>query len=372
MNCCYKCFKDRYLDTLIRNKGRQAWCDFCQTRRRFVVPAGDLQELFQRFTELYQVVEIGVNCFPDEEAYKVGSFLADLIQETWDTFSDALSEKEQHHDLLRAILEGFPVRTKDLLDVPDVRDFWTDRSFGCTLADQWAELSRNLTKSGDVHDELGDADFLGNSFGWLQEDLAHVGHRIGMGTTFYRARLGYEHEQHCRVAIAAARMGAPPPEKACPGRANAKGTSYLYLASDEGTAVSEVRPANGNYVSVARVRALRDLYVANFARKMYFESPFECEHLPSLVQSYELFNQLGEELAKPLRRGDDLDDYRPTQYLAMWLRKEGFDGVCYPSAMAPEGQNFAFFVRDGFVIDSSRLVEVTHVKVAFADLETPI
>ena len=102
---------------------------------------------------------------------------------------------------------------------------------------------------------------------------------------------------------------------------------------------------------------------------MRLASPFECagEHLPSLVESCELFNHLNTEFATPLRHTDDTHEYRPTQFFAEWARDHGYDGLRYGSAMSDGGRNIVVFDRGAIAIRSVRLVRIDAVEVAYSD-----
>ena len=71
--------------------------------------------------------------------------------------------------------------------------------------------------------------------------------------SIFRARINEKNsdgKQH-NTTISLKNMGAPPNSIARHGRANPRGIPYLYLANDQLTAISEVRPWVGCYVSIA-------------------------------------------------------------------------------------------------------------------------
>lgn len=55
----------------------------------------------------------------------------------------------------------------------------------------------------------------------------------------------------------------PPSDCACEGRVNPKGIPCLYCSTDRDTAMAEIRPWIGSYVSVAQVVMLRELSVVD-------------------------------------------------------------------------------------------------------------
>lgn len=55
-----------------------------------------------------------------------------------------------------------------------------------------------------------------------------------------------------------------------------------------------------------------------------------------------LLEEIDEELARPIRRADQLRKYVPTQYVCEYLKSSGFDGIVFRSAMG-DGMNLALF-----------------------------
>jgi len=60
----------------------------------------------------------------------------------------------------------------------------------------------------------------------------------------------------------------PIPEKVSDGRANPKGIDCLYIATDYDTAILEVRPLIGSYVTVAKMEITRPLKIVDFTSAM--------------------------------------------------------------------------------------------------------
>ena len=80
----------------------------------------------------------------------------------------------------------------------------------------------------------------------------------------------------------------------------------------------------------------------------------------------ELLFAFGEQLGRPLRRADDPADYVPCQKLVHRIRSSGFyDGIRYPSAMAPKGSNVVLFDPGAVHIGRSKLVEVKEIGITY-------
>jgi hypothetical protein len=94
---------------------------------------------------------------------------------------------------------------------------------------------------------------------------------IKKGELLWRAQLGHDWKVETihggvkvQVAIAyTTKRMTPFPDRAMEGRVNAKGIPCLYLSTERETAMSEVRPRIGSYLTVAQVRILKDLRVVD-------------------------------------------------------------------------------------------------------------
>ena len=139
-------------------------------------------------------------------------------------------------------------------------------------------------------------------------------------------------------------MGAPQSQKAKNGRANPIGISYLYLASNIETAISEVRPSVNETVTIGKHRlknAVRLIDLRNI-------SPFqfqEDEDYQELLKHTLFLRKLGEDLTHPINPKDAVLDYLPTQFLCEFIKSTGWDGVLYKSYLG-DGFNIALFQPD--------------------------
>ncbi len=173
-------------------------------------------------------------------------------------------------------------------------------------------------------------------------------HALRMERRLFRAR---KNELHQNRPYSCREMGAPPPMLSGQGRINPVGVPYLYLASDAKTAVAEARPWIGCKVTVAEFRIRHAMEVVNFSRRRFLRrggAHAEEAVWKTLISS--LFST-------PFDPRDDTA-YVPTQYLAERLKREGFGGILYDSALRGEGYNVAFFTPGAARAARCSLVEV--------------
>lgn len=152
----------------------------------------------------------------------------------------------------------------------------------------------------------------------------------------------------------------PLQDKAKEGRANPKGISHFYSATNEDTAIAEVRPWVSELVSVGQFQIERDLRVVNTVcgdmRIMAYGREPEPEERERSV-----WQDIDRAFSTPVTLSDDTADYVPTQVLAEHFKKFGLDGVAYGSSLGP-GHNVVLFDVNVVRLHSCHLAEVTGVK----------
>ena len=360
---CSECFEHAWLKEYVRtNSTLGGTCTSCGRRRQPLVPVAALYEPFHNLISSYKLAE--------GPPLEYGTPIVDLIQDDWEVFSERLVERDGTGALLEGILhsgwdddDGEPPLGASDPYVARHRTWSHD-----TLADIWEGFVERV-KEDPMHKlEFRDPEF--DDF-LVGEDL--LGCRTGcepVGTVFYRARPGFVKTEEGRLEPhSGAGIGAPPPECAKAGRASPEGKVVMYCADQETTAVAEIRPARGEYVSVAEVRANSELRILDLATEPEWPNPFTDEAVNYEVEFAALLAAFGEELGRPLRYRDDPTDYIPSQKLTDLIERAGVDGIRYPSAMSPGGTNVVLFDPKMVDICPSRLVEVTETKVSYADIK---
>lgn len=157
------------------------------------------------------------------------------------------------------------------------------------------------------------------------------------GKDFHRARINALEREDEYFPLE--QMGAPPYHQASQSRVNPIGIPYLYLASNIDTAVSEVRPWKNCKITVAEFALKKKISVVNFSNKVFVNAPKD--------DQYEVMENIWRELiahlfSMPFDPRDDIA-YIPTQYISERIKKEGFDGIIYDSALNEDGFNLCLF-----------------------------
>ena len=194
------------------------------------------------------------------------------------------------------------------------------------------------------------------------------------GAILWRAQLGHDWRFENKEI---GELPAPhKPERMCPrteraneGRANPKGIPYLYLASNRKTAMAEVRPWVGSYVSVGQFKVVRDLKVVDCTSEkkgytIYLREP------SAKKREGAVWREIDEAFAEPINATDDVADYVATQVLSETFKSRGFDGLCYRSSLG-DGYNAALFDIHAAEIINCFLYEVERIRFAFSEKSNP-
>lgn len=157
------------------------------------------------------------------------------------------------------------------------------------------------------------------------------------GTTLYRSRVHPPARRLRQPVFTIDEMRAPPWYLATGARLNPEGIPYLYLSTDELTAIAEQRPWRGAPIAVATFELTEDIRVYDLM------APSEDNSMENFV-----IRKLGQSFSTPAHR-DDRAAYGATQFISEHLKAVGADetppirGVQYPSALQPNGVNVALF-----------------------------
>jgi hypothetical protein len=335
MNCCEKCFKDRFLVKLIKNSGEIGNCSYCGDQDGIIISVEEIAPYFDVFSPYYEKLEHGENfIYGVQDPLEVGEHLYDLIQSDWSIFSletEGSIAKKLLTDIMQVLNSEF-----------DENDLYVKAAEAFSYesnVDVWDSFSMEL--------KCGNRFFSSKTY--IVENLINIlnenEHNIFQNSIMYRGRLGKQPIN---------KMGAPPKEYARSGRASPKGISYLYAAPHRATCVAELRPYKAAEITIVEMTAKRPLKFVALNTGRILISPFQFEG--SLLQGVEtllLYTKVVSDLSKPIEPENSEIDYLPTQYLSELIKKEGYDGFMFKSSLGP---------GDNYVIFDEKNVELNHIE----------
>lgn len=199
--------------------------------------------------------------------------------------------------------------------------------------------------------------------------------KILKGEAYFRARIGFlkskqpivgsldldfHYEPFMNDAIA-----APKPGQCKSGRINREGVSYLYLSELSDTAIAEVRPHPGNFVSVGKFIVTEDVDVADFSDDKIFYFSKSDQELDKFV-TLNTINMFLNQIVAP----EDRHNYSITQLIADCLRNMEYQGILFNSTVGP-GKNLVLFSPEKmkYINHSRKVVIVKDVKYKYKELD---
>lgn len=153
------------------------------------------------------------------------------------------------------------------------------------------------------------------------------------------------------VGYNAADSSAPPPDKTLDGRANPKGISYLYLAEDEMTCISEIKPNFESWVSIGSFVPERTLKLADIhcSKDDFDKNKGNIKITKFMIDFDVCFSQVKQ----------DTEDYLPTQYITEFIKFLGYDGLVYSSSYDHNKKCYIIFKPSDCRCIESRLCQIT-------------
>lgn len=333
-------------------------CSLCSKRRK-CLDIEALKSIFIPIISLYANVEEFLPMQMLKDLAGEHPTLAEKIASDWDIFDD----EDQAVRFLELCQNCFHYKD-DARDIFDpmrsvaVEDYFYFGEYqkSSSLKDTWSELRQELQECNRF--------FAGRTVSSKIEEVlkTDIIKKTLHGTVMYRAR-----KTTMDVPYVKNEMGAPPAEKSTAGRANPAGIPYLYLASDQNTAICELRPHTKERLAVGSFR-LKDSVTCIDLCDPEIGSPFQHgDRLHDVISVIGFLRHLGHELSVPIGNGRRDHEYLPTQYLCEMIKNLGYDGVAYSSGLG-KGYNIALFHPSMASCFEVKLVEVRRVEIVTDDI----
>lgn len=348
MNVCYECFgPSATLRATFGSGGEPGWCDGCQRKRKRVLDAADLEDLFARLASVYEVAQPGEHFYSvrDEgeviEGGDTGEKLPELLQQEWPIFREGMER-----DTIDSILESaWP--DYDSSSGYASRTLWhRDPDY------DWEQLKNHLKHQRRFFVDASTLDI--SPLPVLLKQHMRELRTVTKGGIWFRARI----QESVKTPHAPCDMLAPPAHKATAGRANPAGISYLYLCASPVGACAEVRAEPGDPVTIAEFKVKGELKLLDLVAVQRGIDPFAPPDLRTQLTKVGLVRAFASDLSQPVRASDAHIDYVPTQYLAEFFISHGFDGIRYRSAVT-DAVNLVLFSTEKAVVRRTGTVVVT-------------
>jgi len=156
------------------------------------------------------------------------------------------------------------------------------------------------------------------------------------------------------------------------GRANPKGIPYLYLATDQKAAMSEIKPWVGLSISVGQFKIKKDLCIIEFTEFSHEKfSSIKNKDLPrDEKRKFNVWSDIDNAFSEPVNSSDRQSYYVPTQIIAEFFKSKGFDGIAYKSSLST-GVNIVLFNIGMADLINCHLFEAKSVEFKYEQIANP-
>lgn len=190
-----------------------------------------------------------------------------------------------------------------------------------------------LQKKLEVSNYYEHEDFIRDA---ISQYVGNFDYTLKEDNELYRTRVGYLNSRiSCDYGYSGAdvkfyspfcgdEISAVPPLVANEGRANRAGVSFLYCATDEYTAISEVRPHPSDIVSIAKFKVKSDLKLFDLSYP-HLINYYHCETSLKELRTYATIAKIFNIATPPSQKGR----YLVTQLIANAIRQLGYDGIIF-------------------------------------------
>jgi hypothetical protein len=124
---------------------------------------------------------------------------------------------------------------------------------------------------------------------------------------------------------------------------NRQGVSFLYLASNLKTSISEVRPHPGHMCSIGIFESIKEIIIADFTKIKVTDFHQSDKRLDLFMTISALENLFSMPITPETRK----EDYHFTQLMADTFRQLNFDGIQFRSSVGA-GTNLVVFDPSNF------------------------
>lgn len=342
MICCENCFKDLEIKDIIKSFEKLGRCSICSSNGVHIYDTdkdSTIEEMFNDILDIYYLESELDNKFPEEHL----NLLKEELYNNWNIFNikpDKISMLIKH--ICKSKYEENPRLFRNSIGIKEFLDkkYLSDNSIMKVYT--WDKFVDEIKTQCRFHNDYFNKNVFSEYFKYMNKSYKK-------GEIFYRARISED------KGFSEKEMGAPPLGKAAGGRANPMGISYLYLASDSKTAISEIRAGALDYITVAKFELLKDINIIDFEKIDKISPFFDRIDIIKLGINNSILKIISEEISKPLGGNGRALDYLPTQYISDYIKSIGqWQGIKYKSTLG-EGYNLAIF--------DEKLFECTGVEI---------
>jgi hypothetical protein len=341
---CSKHFKDSFLKGFILKNGYNAKCNYCGKKRKVV-----------ELSEILKLIIVGINClFEDanESRYynKDGEHGFDGNTMLFDDliYGDELGLRINSTALEEDI---FKYLYNDQIVYCRKDEFGDEFDYLKGLWDYFQVIVKHQARFVFHYQDTFSNFSYRNPSGILnsvQQDILRFNlfRNVSTKTKLYRC---VQHERQRDVKIDGARIRSNPTINCkINNRMSPAGISMFYCSTDKNVCIEEVvdfKNKKSPFYTTAYFLAKKEMKFVDLTKLPPIPSIYD-ETKNKFIESLYFLKEFIEDLSKPVKLGDEIIDYIPTQIVTEFIKYNPelqVDGIIYPSSKRIGKENFVIF-----------------------------
>ncbi|BAK97759.1 hypothetical protein OBV_05610 [Oscillibacter valericigenes Sjm18-20] len=378
MVCCEECFSDPEIKKFIEAEGNIGVCDFCDSQNVNVRTVEDVGNFIREgLSRAYEHVEDFTGAMWDSESSRyidkygnqAGISVWEILVEDECIFSDNFTS-EQETKLLKTLMEESGPSYSEKKD--GVYDCYGDITNPClaikndlfgeeNLEEHFAwKTFQYACKHFNRYFDVGESPSREKLLNVLRSVLQSMQSNIKKDTCLLRARK-FELKMDLDELDAYNKCAPAPIKYSVNNRMSPAGISYTYLSDNLKTCLKEIRAKDGETVLVGKFKPKKELKVLDLSinPKFHRYSIFNSKYSHDMNWIDDFLKCFKAEISKPISEEDKALEYVPTQVLAEYIRKLGYNGIKFESSIVSNTYNYALFC--GPLPEETPLIEYNYL-----------
>lgn len=353
LKCCINCFNNDFIKAVIKEQNEIGVCSYCDMDEQESADVTDIDVIGEIIrTGLSRAYENATRSdlpYYYYESLNLTKSIADVLIDEKEVFSEVL------------------INTADVLDF--IQDLFkssgpSDRDIMQGGVDEWEEGDAKIIKIDEIYSNEG-TQILYSNWNEFKYIVKHVNRFFDVGglreemlytlteyfqqmelilpndTHIWRARLNIN-PLFDQLDDMKYELGPPPRDLAISLRMNPAGISYFYGSFDKNTCKKEVRHQSNDNIVYGHFATKKELQIVNLSVAIYSKSIFDPEYDHFMNWASTFLEGFVKDISKPINEESAFIEYIPTQILSEYIRKLGYDGLCFKSCFTGE-LNYTLF-----------------------------
>lgn len=290
----------------------------------------------------------------------ISSSIEDILRYEEDIFSLVLDETGNIPSLIQDLFASSGPSYREIAqgdydeweggdaEIVKIDEFYVDRDNN-QFRYHWDEFTYLIKHVNRFFDIGGSREDMLDTF---KEFLKQMESIIPIGTLIWRARLNPD-QISSQLNTMQEVCGPPPRNLSKSLRMNPAGISYFYGSVDKYTCKKEIRPEIDDKIVYGHFETKKELRIVDLsvAPSIYAKSIFDPDYDHSLNWASTFLDGFVIEISKPIDEQSAPIEYVPTQILSEYIRKLGYDGLCFRSCFTGK-LNYTLFCGKEEMIES--------------------